>query len=308
MNSLCILMATYNGEHHLKEQLETIKSQSYRNWDLLVSDDGSTDATLDLLDQFKDDCEVQHSVKIIQGPKQGFVANFLSLVANSSSDAKYFAFSDQDDLWYDDKLQRAVDLIEKEPENIPVLYCSRTEVIFENSEFKSFLSPLMQQSPSFNNALVQSIAGGNTMVFNRAARDSLLKFRVDAEVASHDWWIYQVVTGVGGKVIYDGRPSLKYRQHGGNLVGANRGVSALFDRAVMFLNGRFKIYNDKNIQALLANRQYLTQECQQSLNSFSLMKYGNIWQRLNAFFSSKIRRQGKVFNIALCFGILFKKV
>ena len=301
-------MATYNGEHHLKEQLETIKSQSYRNWDLLVSDDGSTDATLDLLDQFKDDCEVQHSVKIIQGPKQGFVANFLSLVANSSSDAKYFAFSDQDDLWYDDKLQRAVDLIEKEPENIPVLYCSRTEVIFENSEFKSFLSPLMQQSPSFNNALVQSIAGGNTMVFNRAARDSLLKFRVDAEVASHDWWIYQVVTGVGGKVIYDGRPSLKYRQHGGNLVGANRGVSALFDRAVMFLNGRFKIYNDKNIQALLANRQYLTQECQQSLNSFSLMKYGNIWQRLNAFFSSKIRRQGKVFNIALCFGILFKKV
>ena len=301
-------MATYNGEHHLKEQLETIKSQSYRNWDLLVSDDGSTDATLDLLDQFKDDCEVQHSVKIIQGPKQGFVANFLSLVANSSSDAKYFAFSDQDDLWYDDKLQRAVDLIEKAPENIPVLYCSRTEVIFENSEFKSFLSPLMQQSPSFNNALVQSIAGGNTMVFNRAARDSLLKFRVDAEVASHDWWIYQVVTGVGGKVIYDGRPSLKYRQHGGNLVGANRGVSALFDRAVMFLNGRFKIYNDKNIQALLANRQYLTQECQQSLNSFSLMKYGNIWQRLNAFFSSKIRRQGKVFNIALCFGILFKKV
>lgn len=301
-------MATYNGEHHLKEQLETIKSQSYGNWDLLVSDDGSTDATLDLLDQFKDDCEVRHSVKIIQGPKQGFVANFLSLVANSSRDAKYFAFSDQDDLWYDDKLQRAVDLIEKEPENIPVLYCSRTEVIFENSEFKSFLSPLMQQRPSFNNALVQSIAGGNTMVFNRAARDSLLKFRVDAEVASHDWWIYQVVTGVGGKVIYDGRPSLKYRQHGGNLVGANRGVSALFDRAVMFLNGRFKIYNDKNIQALLANRQYLTQECQQSLNSFSLMKYGNIWQRLNAFFSSKIRRQGKVFNIALCFGILFKKV
>ena len=301
-------MATYNGEHHLKEQLETIKSQSYRNWDLLVSDDGSTDATLDLLDQFKDDCEVQHSVKIIQGPKQGFVANFLSLVANSSSDAKYFAFSDQDDLWYDDKLQRAVDLIEKEPENIPVLYCSRTEVIFENSEFKSFLSPLMQQSPSFNNALVQSIAGGNTMVFNRAARDTLLKFGVDAEVASHDWWIYQVVTGVGGKVIYDGRPSLKYRQHAENLVGANRGVSALFDRAAMFLNGRFKIYNDKNIQALLANRRYLTQECQQSLDSFSVMKYGNVWQRLNAFFSSKIRRQGNVFNIALCFGILFKKV
>ena len=301
-------MATYNGEHHLKEQLETIKSQSYGNWDLLVSDDGSMDATLDLLNQFKDDCKGQHSVQIIQGPKQGFVANFLSLVANSSSNAKYFAFSDQDDLWYEDKLQRAVDLIEKEPENIPVLYCSRTEVIFENSEFKSFLSPLMQQRPSFNNALVQSIAGGNTMVFNRAVRDSLLKFGVDAKVASHDWWIYQVVTGVGGKVIYDGRPSLKYRQHGENLVGANRGVSALFDRAVMFLNGRFKIYNDKNIQALLANRQYLTQECQQSLNSFSLMKYGNIWQRLNAFFSSKIRRQGKVFNIALCFGILFKKV
>lgn len=308
MNSLCILMATYNGEHHLKEQLETIKSQSYGNWDLLVSDDGSTDATLDLLDQFKDDCEVQHSVKIIQGPKQGFVANFLSLVANSSGDAKYFAFSDQDDLWYDDKLQRAVDLIEKELENIPVLYCSRTEVIFENSEIKSFLSPLMQQSPSFNNALVQSIAGGNTMVFNRAARDSLLKFGIDAQVASHDWWIYQVITGVGGKVIYDGRPSLKYRQHGGNLVGANRGVSALFDRAVMFINGRFKIYNDKNIQALLANRRYLTQECQKSLDSFSVMKYGNVWQRLDAFFRSKIRRQGRVFNIALCFGILFKKV
>ena len=301
-------MATYNGEHYLNEQLETFKFQSYENWDLLVSDDGSTDATLDLLSQFKDDCARKHSVEIIQGPKQGFVANFLSLVANSPCNAKYFAFSDQDDLWNKDKLRRAVDFIKKEPENVPLLYCSRTEIVFENGSKNSFLSPLMRLPPSFNNALVQSIAGGNTMVFNRAARDSLLKFGVNSEVASHDWWIYQVITGVGGNVIYDDRPSLKYRQHSENLVGTNRGVTALFDRAIMFLNGHLKDYNDKNIQALLANKMYLTKESQKSLDLFYVMKYGNIWQRLTSFLSSNIRRQGIVFNIALCLGILFKKV
>lgn len=302
-------MATYNGEQHIDEQLETFLSQSYRNWDLLVSDDGSTDGTLDLIGRFKENCAGQHSVKIIKGPKQGFVANFLSLVANSPSDAKYFAFSDQDDLWYDDKLQRAVDLIEKNPESIPILYCSRTEVFYMGNRVQhSFLSPLMKESPSFSNAVVQSIAGGNTMVFNKAAKDILLKFGT-CDVASHDWWLYMVVTGVGGKVIYDDFPSLKYRQHGGNQVGANRGASALFDRAVMFLNGRFRDYNDKNIRALCENKNLLTAKNQKILELFYTMKYDRSWfHRLGAFLNSGIHRQGKVFNIALCIGTVLKKV
>ena len=83
------------------------------------------------------------------------------------------------------------------------------------------MSPLFRRPPSFRNALVQSLAGGNTMVLNRPARDLVALASRRARFVSHDWWAYLLVTGAGGAVHYSAKPLVRYRQHAHNLVGAN---------------------------------------------------------------------------------------
>jgi len=86
-------------------------------------------------------------------PAEGFVANFLSLTCKASIEADYYAYSDQDDVWESDKLERAVRWLQTVPENIPALYCSRTRLVdAENNEIG--LSPLFSKPPSFANALI----------------------------------------------------------------------------------------------------------------------------------------------------------
>jgi hypothetical protein len=97
---------------------------------------------------------------------------------------------------------------------------------------------------------VQNIGGGNTMVFNRAARSILASAPADIELIAHDWWTYQMVTGVGGVARYDSWPSVKYRQHEHNLVGSNVGMRQRTLRLRAFAQGRVVIWNDTNIEAL----------------------------------------------------------
>jgi hypothetical protein len=131
---------------------------------------------------------------------------------------------------------------------LPALYCSRTEIIYEHKKPLG-LSPLFHKHPSFQNALVQNIGGGNTMVFNGAAK-RLFESKAVGDVVTHDWWAYQIVTGVGGVVQYDPLPSVKYRQHGGNVLGANRGMRAKLRRVFKLFEGEWKGWNDRNMSAL----------------------------------------------------------
>ena len=104
--------------------------------------------------------------------------------------------------------------------SLPLLFCSRTLTITESGTPVG-MSPLFRRTPSFRNALVQSLAGGNTMVLNRAARDIVALASRRARFVSHDWWAYLLVTGAGGVVHYSAKPLVRYRQHAQNLVGAN---------------------------------------------------------------------------------------
>jgi hypothetical protein len=117
------------------------------------------------------------------GPAEGSTANFLSLTCRADIDADYFAYADQDDVWESDKLERAVNWLKTIPEGVPALYGSRTLLVDARNQHIGY-SPLFEREPNFRNALVQSIAGGNTMVFNRAARD-LLRRRAKTSKPSH---------------------------------------------------------------------------------------------------------------------------
>jgi len=194
--SVAILLATYNGGAFLREQLASYEAQHHGNWYVWASDDGSTDRTLEILAEYQE--RWGKRMTVVAGPHQGFVANFLSLVCRPEINADYYAYSDQDDLWEPEKLTRAVAWLSMVPPSIPALYCARTRLVDEQGRDRGF-SPLMRRPPSFANALMQNIAGGNTMVFNAAACALLRSVEPGVEVVTFDWWTYLVVTGCGGR-------------------------------------------------------------------------------------------------------------
>lgn len=242
---VAILMCTYNGQTFLSEQLQSFANQTYLNWDLWVSDDGSTDGTFKIIDDFARQ-HPPHETHIINGPRKGFAKNFLSLLSYADIEADYFAISDQDDIWDNKKIQLAVDWLEKIPSDIPALYTCRVELI-DGAGHHIGYSPSCKRPPSFKNALVQNIAGGHTMVMNKTARDAMQKLS-NIDVPFHDWWFYLCVAGFGGKVHFDERALAKYRQHGGNLVGLNSGLVAKSARFIRLLKGDYaKHYALNNI-------------------------------------------------------------
>jgi len=298
-------MCTKNGAAFLDEQLQSIADQTYSNWALYVSDDGSTDETRKILQQFADSHEQKTIVR--NGPGEGVCANFLSLATDPTIDADYFAFSDQDDVWYKDKLQRALSWLVTVPGDVPALYCGRTELVSDDGRSYG-LSPLFTRPIAFRNALIQSLGGGNTMVFNKAAK-SLLETVGRLEVVLHDWWMYQLVSAVGGAIRYDPQPALKYRQHLDNLIGSNRGLRALLVRIRVMLSGRFSAWNKMNIAALQRVPPHLINPQNSAvLQLFAKARTAPLVKRLYYLKQSGVYRQKLLGNIGLLVATVFKRI
>ncbi|MBQ6657400.1 MAG: glycosyltransferase family 2 protein [Ottowia sp.] len=303
---VAILLCTYNGQDYLAEQLDSFHSQSHTNWEVWASDDGSKDSTRAILDTYQQKWPLGR-LSIDSGPASGAVANFLTLTCNASIDADYYAYSDQDDVWEADKLERAVQWLESIPHNIPALYCSRTRLVdVANNEIG--FSPLFAKPPGFANAIVQNIASGNTMVFNNALRALLREAGKDISVAVHDWWAYIVVTGCGGEVFYDRYPSLRYRQHEGNLIGMNSTWHARLERIRMLWAGVFKGRNDSNIASLRTLQHRLTPKSSETLDCFARARNMSLVPRLTHLKRSGIYRQTLCDNLALIIAAFFGKI
>jgi glycosyltransferase involved in cell wall biosynthesis len=303
---VAILLCTYHGQHHLAEQLESFATQCHTQWEVFASDDGSQDGTHSVLESYRARWG-SGRLSLHFGPAEGFVANFLSLTCNANIQAKYYAYSDQDDIWEPDKLQRAVAWLEQVDQDTPALYCTRTRLV-DAANQEMGLSPLFERPPSFSNALAQNIGGGNSMVFNEAARQLLKRAGDDVDVVSHDWWLYLVVTGCGGVVCYDPYPSLRYRQHDANLIGMNAGWRARWQRILMLLKGRFKEWNALHIAALERTHEKLTPASQRILSEFSTARQAGLIRRLIGMKRSGIHRQTLGGNVGLFFAILANKL
>src|SRR5260370_28358107 len=279
--AVTILLCTLNGERFLAEQLASLKSQTFENWKLIASDDGSWDRTKSILVAFQKSCQPGR-VEIIDGPRRGAAANFLFQACAENLVSEYYAFCDQDDVWDADKLARAIDALERTDSSIPALYGSRTRLIDEAGSEIGF-SPLFHRKPEFRSALVQSIAGGNTMVFNQKARELLVFCGGDVDVPSHDWWLYQVTSACGGHVRYDAYPSVCYRQHTHNVIGANIGWTAVMQRLDMLRQGRFRPWEDLNVAALTRLRPCMSAENQRIFDLFRKARHEPLLRRATIF-------------------------
>ena len=217
-----ILMATYNGEKYIGEQINSILEQSYGNWKLIIHDDGSEDNTVEIIKSF----EQKYPEKIIlledEIKKQGAKKNFFYLIKKSHN--PYIMFADQDDIWKKDKVYSAVKkikIMEKKYPGIPLLLHGDLQVVDSTlntialSLFK--MQKLEKNKNGFNDILVQNNATGCTMICNRMLADMCTEMPDNSIM--HDWWL-ALIASAFGKLIYMGDAGILYRQHEKNTEGA----------------------------------------------------------------------------------------
>jgi glycosyltransferase involved in cell wall biosynthesis len=306
MPNIAILLCTFNGARFLPAQLASYADQTWPDWRLFASDDGSSDETAAILSQYRAKLDAGR-MDIRRGPRHGFVGNFLSLICDPAIQADYYAYSDQDDIWEPEKLARAMKVLQETPAHVPAVYGSRTRLIDDNGhEFG--LSPLFQHKPQFGNALVQNIAGGNTMVLNAAAREHLMAGGSALNLPGHDWWTYLVTTAVGGQVHYDPTPLVKYRVHPGNIMGSNAGLTNHARRLHMVARGRFRQWIDLNVAALKPLRGRMTPENQALFDLFCEARDRSFFGRQIGFLKTGIYRQTPLGNVGLIVASLLKKL
>jgi len=264
-----ILLAVYNGEKFLREQLDSLLSQSVGNWTLLVRDDCSADSSGALLAAW----EREHPGKITIVPNDGLNAgtlgNFSALLQRAT--APYVMFCDQDDVWFPGKIQLTLgkmkELEESHGGDRPLLV--HTDMKVTDGSLRVLAESLWQyqksepaRGASLNRLLVQNCATGCSMMINRALRE--LALPIPREAMMHDWWLALVASAFGG-IGYCAEPTMLYRQHGDNDIGAKKwGLVDLAPRltnvagARAFLDERKRVLQRTRVQARAFFERYAT--------------------------------------------------
>lgn len=211
---LAILMATYNGEKYLRAQIESILRQEVDiPFDLIVRDDGSKDGTLRILE----DCREKGLLSYCSGENLGAAKGFIQMLRDHPG-YDYYAFADQDDVWDPGKLQRGLNAVSSQTG--PALYCTNAALV--DSRLQSLGRNTHREKPTYNLVSILCLAccaQGCTSVFNKSLAQVLQDHDMPETFVMHDSLVTCLCGLIGGKVIYDHEPSMKYRMHGSNVFG-----------------------------------------------------------------------------------------
>ena len=323
-----ILLATYNGERFLPEQIESITSQSFKDYYILASDDNSSDCTFEILRSYES--VLGEKIKVVQSNTHSAKENFYNLL--DMADAEYIALCDQDDFWESDKLEKSLKAIQRLEKRygkeMPILVHSDLEIVDENlnsqnkkmSELTGISEAIkyakkeskylytISTEKSFSRYLVENNITGNTVIINKALLDIYKRPEVSF---MHDWWL-GLIAFTFGKVGYLNECLVKYRQHESNELGANNPLElrnikrrnkqrirenydCMFAQVEEFL----RLYKDE----LGKSRSADTYFARKYLNAFANMKSKNRVSKIRdilkySFFkSSKILTIGEMLNI-----------
>lgn len=293
---IAILLATHNGEEYLEQQLNSLISLKNVDVQIYASDDSSQDKTVKILQKYK-------IKKIFKNSFKSFTKNFAFLINNVEENYDFYAFCDQDDIWESNKFVRAIEYLDSGYN----LYCSTTKIINSGGELIDH-STKWKKKLSFANALFQSIAGGNTMVFdNQILR--LLKEKNNLEFISHDWWVYIISSFSGKKIYFDHKSYVLYRQHNNNKIGSSKSFFGKIERYIKALKGFYIKCNDlhqNNIQQLI---HLGTEENKKIFENFKKMRIEkNPFTRLLLMYKSKFYRQTTIGSLALYSLVLIGRI
>lgn len=219
MYRVAVLMSTYNGEKYLREQIDSILAQEGVAVTLYVRDDGSSDGTIGILEDYSRECK---NINLTKGQNMGVGNSFMQLVYDTSDDFDYYAFSDQDDIWLKEKLKVAIRNIDRRQG--PILYASNQMLVDKAGNRISLRYPEHFEMPvSLENEYHSNMISGCTFVFNKNLKLLLSEDlrRPSAELLRkriHDAWVAAVASLYEG-IIYDKCAYIHYRQHENNVVG-----------------------------------------------------------------------------------------
>lgn len=212
-----IVMSTYNGEQFLAEQIDSIQQQTFKDWQLLIRDDGSSDQTPEIIKSFV--AQDPRIVFINEHDRENFgvIKNFFTLIKHDKAD--YYFFSDQDDVWLEDKLETMLAAARQYPDQLPLMVYTDLCVVDQNLQVMN-QSMIRSQSHRANTELVQeltenTVTGGVAMINHALAE----RWRTLDNIIMHDWYLAVLATAIG-KLVYIDQPGELYRQHDNNVLGA----------------------------------------------------------------------------------------
>lgn len=280
MEQIDILMATYNGERYLKEQIDSILNQTYSNIRLIISDDCSTDKTIQILKEY----EIKDKrVKVYYQKKNlGVVKNFEFLLRKVENEL--YALSDQDDIWLPDKIEKSIENMKK---NNSDLVFGDLILINENGELleksfwrnKGFFQKIKKDTKHYG-LLLNNYVTGCTILSKKSFIKNILPVPKNSKYILHDYWI-AIVVALNGKISYDETPHIKYRQHTDNQIGykmRSKELRSLDEIRNMFIEVKidhFEIFKEK--------KGMFTEE-QQKINEEALEYYNMLKNKKNINF------------------------
>ena len=212
-----IVMSTYNGEQFLAEQIDSIQQQTFKDWQLLIRDDGSSDQTPEIIKSFV--AQDPRIVFINEHDRENFgvIKNFFTLIKHDKAD--YYFFSDQDDVWLEDKLETMLAAARQYPDQLPLMVYTDLCVVDQNLQVMN-QSMIRSQSHHANTELVQELTEntvtGGVALINHALAE---RWRTLDNIIMHDWYLAVLATAIG-KLVYIDQPGELYRQHDNNVLGA----------------------------------------------------------------------------------------
>lgn len=295
-----ILLSTYNGEKFLSQQIDSLLSQSYPNILIHIRDDGSSDATMQILESYR---QSHSNILVTKGENLGAAKSFFHLLLHADKMCDYFAYCDQDDIWKPDKIERAVAMHQKEDQTQPILYFSEFEIVDVN--LKRIASSKSYRNYDFKTALLQNIPLGCTQVWNKAAQNLLVQ-HPPTFFYMHDWWNFLVISGIG-KILYDASETLCYRVHDRNVFGQTMSLVSRF-------KNRLRLLRKNDMPVLSAWRQaveferlfsaYLSPEHRVILSNFTRSKE-SLLRRIRFALFGEARRASHLDNLIFKAMVIF---
>jgi glycosyltransferase involved in cell wall biosynthesis len=302
---LAIFMATFEDDHFIIDQLDSIMMQTYLNFKLYVSDDSVSKKTYKIITQY----QKEYPDKIIyqQGPKENYVNNFLELVNQKIIQADIFLFCDQDDFWVPKKLEYVANCFQQNTNKKPALYASSKIIIDNKKKFIGHYN-IEKFTPSLQNSFFENITGGNTMAFNSKFRDILMQYDIKGvQIPSHDWWCYIVAMIHDAEVILDRRPLVFYRQHQDALVGFRENLfTRIFKTLTKIASKNFFLHQQSICEILSLNQQYWRDlAAAKEVYNFLIFMQSSRFKKLKLFLKNNYKRQSQSETLLLFFLILF---
>jgi len=281
---VAVLISTYNGEKYLKEQLDSILNQTYKNIEIVIRDDGSKDSTVDIVEKYQKE---NSNIILYKEENIGFIKSFFKLLELANAD--YYAYCDQDDIWLENKIELAVKLLNNADNSKPNMAFGNSDYYDENMKLIS--EGEKNKTFSFKNSLYECVAQGMTMTINDSAKNIILK-NIPEKCLFHDWWTYMICSGLGN-VLYSNETVVKYRRFQKNATAEGQNFIKVFLWRIkkLLADNGMKDIKAQQIEYKKVYYNEMSEENKKLLDIFVQEKYNFFKAIKKAFYPQRLRRK-----------------